>query len=271
MEKISKNGLTGDKWNKYAWSSGLDNDENLWIGTFNANRDERAARAMQISILRAPWGMKRKALVEGFLRYFHGQPIFESAGGQVVRRNPKTGEFDVMFQADEQHVGFRSMATRNGDIYVGSANGPDEPSDMRRYDFSWYVEGEGVGAKVFTNAGGDGQFHMLDDQGHLDSTDKSIRKMCVSGYSNRLFVGTETHECAKVLIHDPSQNSWKKIQQTGDDCKLAVSECLDLGNGKMLIGTWQTLGHALYVVDELNDDKITKVNTPNRKKICLFL
>merc|ERR1712238_596076 len=87
--------------------------------------------------------------------------------------------------------------------------------------------------------------------------------MCVSSTTNRLFVGTETHECAKVLIYDESQNSWKKIQQTGDDCKLAVSECMDMGNGKMLIGTWQSLGHALYVVDELDNDKISRVETPS--------
>ena len=263
MKQISRNGLNGDKWNKYAWSSALDDDENLYIGTFNANRDEWNATKMQISILRAPWGMKREALVEGFLRYFHGQPIFDSAGGQVLKKNPTTGEFEVVFQADPQHVGFRSMANYNGNIYVGSANGPDAPTNMERYDFSWYVEGEGVGARVFTNSGG--EWHMLDSQGYLDSTDKSIRKMCTSSYSNRLFVGTETHKCAKILIYDESNDSWKKIQQDGDDCKLAVSECLDLGDGKMLIGTWQSLGHALYVVDEKNGDTVTKVRTPNSK------
>ena len=89
--------------------------------------------------------------------------------------------------------------------------------------------------------------------------------MCVSEYTNRLFIGTETHECAKVVIYDAAANSFKKIQQTGDDCKLAVSECLYMGDGKMLIGTWQSLGSALYVIDEKNDDTITKVNTPSCK------
>ena len=96
--------------------------------------------------------------------------------------------------------------------------------------------------------------------------------MCTSSETNRLFVGTETHECAKILIYDQAKESWKKIQQTGDDCKLAISECLDLGNGKMLIGTWQSLGHALYVIDEKNGDAITQVQTPSCKysKLVLF-
>jgi len=107
---------------------------------------------------------------------------------------------------------------------------------------------------------------MLDDQGNLDAYDKSIRKMCVSSYSNRLFIGTETHECAKVLIYDEAGNSWKKIQKTNEeDCKISVSECLDIGDGKMLIGTWQSLGSALYVIDEKNNDEMTKVNLPNCK------
>lgn len=262
MQEISQNGLNGDKWNRYAWSSSLDNEENLWIGTFNANRNEVAAKNVQWSILKAPWGMKTEAFVEGFLRHFHGNPIFDSAGGQVFRRNDQTGDFDLMFQAPEEHVGFRSMVNHNGNIYVGSANGPNEPLNREPYDFSWYVEGQGEGAKVFTNAGG--EFHMLDDQGLLDSTDKSIRKMCVSGYSNRLFVGTESHPCAKVLIYDEPTNTWKKIQQDGDNCKLAVSECQYIGDGKMLIGTWQTLGHALYVIDEKNGDAITQVETPRK-------
>lgn len=81
------------------------------------------------------------------------------------------------------------MANYNGHVYAGSANGPDGPTDMARYDFEFYKEG--LGAEVFTDAG-NGEFHMLDDQDNLDSTDKSIRKMCVSSYSNRLFIGTET-------------------------------------------------------------------------------
>ena len=152
------------------------------------------------------------------------------------------------------------MTNYNGDVYAGSTNGPDEPVSMQRYDFSFY--GEGLGSRIFTNAGG--EFHQLDDQGNLDSYDKSIRNMCTSSYRNRLFIGTETHECAKVLIYNSANETWKKIQQTGDDCKLAISECLDLGDGKMLIGTWQSLGSAVYVIDEKQDDKIIKVNTPNR-------
>ena len=107
---------------------------------------------------------------------------------------------------------------------------------------------------------------MLEDQGNLGSYDKSIRKMCVSSYTNRLFIGTETHECAKVLIYNDADGSWKKIQKTDEEnCKIAVSECLDLGDGKMLIGTWQSLGSALYVVDEKNGDEMTEVNLPNCK------
>ncbi|CAB9499293.1 expressed unknown protein [Seminavis robusta] len=257
MTTISRNGLIGDKWNRYAWSSALDNDETLYIGTFNANLNLWNAIKFYIAIARAPLGMKRKALVDGFLRWFHGGPLMDSNGAQIVKSDGEGG-FTLEFNAPKDFVGFRSMVNYNGDIYAGSANGADGPNGISRYDFEFY--GEGVGAKVFTNAGGD--YHMLDDQGNLDAYDKSIRKMCVSEHTNRLFIGTETHECAKVVIYDAALNTFKKIQQTGEHCKLAVSECLYIGDGKMLIGTWQSLGHALYVIDEMNDDAITQVATP---------
>ena len=93
--------------------------------------------------------------------------------------------------------------------------------------------------------------------------------MCVSSYSDRLFVGTETYECAKILVYEPATtpgfSSWKRIELDGDDCTLSVSECYDFGGGKMLLGTWSSFGYGLYMVDETNGDALTKIYTPTRK------
>ena len=107
VNSISKNGLNGDKWNRYAWSSMLDDEEDLYIGTFNANIDVWNMTKFYISIARAPLGMKRKAIVDGFLRWFHGAPIFDSDGAEILKRNPDSGEFELVFQAPKDFVGFR--------------------------------------------------------------------------------------------------------------------------------------------------------------------
>ena len=110
---------------------------------------------------------------------------------------------------------------------------------------------------------------MLNDEGNFDSYDKSIRTMCVSSYSDRLWIGTETWQCAKIVSYykSPSgQTTWTKIEMDGDDCTLSVSGCLDLGDGKMLFGTWAQFGYNVYMLDEKNDDKLTKLNTPQ----CTF-
>ena len=146
MKTISENGIIGDKWNRYAWSSALDNDENLYIGTFNANMDYWNMTKFYISILRAPLFMKRKAVVDGFLRWFHGAPIFDSDGAQVLKYNGNGGDFELIFQAPKDFVGFRSMVNYNGNIYAGSTNGPDEPTRMQRYSYDVYEEG--LGARV---------------------------------------------------------------------------------------------------------------------------
>lgn len=146
LKPISQNGLNGDKWNRYAWSSALDNDEDLYIGTFNANMDYWNMTKLYISVLRAPLGMKRQAGVDAFLRWFHGAPIFDSDGAQVLKRNRETGQFEKVFQAPKDFVGFRSLTNYNGNIYAGSTNGPDSPTDMSPYDFKFY--GEGMGSRV---------------------------------------------------------------------------------------------------------------------------
>ena len=109
---------------------------------------------------------------------------------------------------------------------------------------------------------------MLNDQGNLDSYDKGIRGMVVSSYSNRLLIGTETFKCAKVLIYTDSplvndSARWKQIQLDGDDCTHSVSDLYDLGDGKILLGTWETWGYGVYLLDEKDNDKLTRLNTPN--------
>jgi hypothetical protein len=66
--------------------------------------------------------------------------------------------------------------------------------------------------------------------------------MVVSSYSDRLFIGTESYECAQVVVYndDPlleDTSRWKKIELDGDDCTHSVLDFYNLGGGKILFGT----------------------------------
>ena len=108
----------------------------------------------------------------------------------------------------------------------------------------------------------------MNDQGNLDGYDKTIRAMVVSSYSKRLFIGTETYKCAKVLIYNDKANAtekWKKIEMENVECTHSVSQLTDLGDGKILFGAWKTLGYGVYLLDETKGDSLTKLNTPQCK------
>lgn len=268
VTKITQeNGINGDPMNRYVWSMALDNNEDLYVGTLNQNYKSENLTSLGWSIMRAPFFQKFDALVDTLLRQWSGIPVFESAGGQIYHKSQNSPDFDLQLQASPDHLGFRKMINYNGYIYAGSANGPDGPYSGEPYDFD-EVYANGVGAKIFSNAGG--SFEILDDQGHLDGFDKSIRSLVVSSYSNRLFVGTETYECAKIVAYDANagntKSAWKTMNFQDVDCSLSVSQLYDLGDGKILFGAWKTLGYGLYMLDETNNDEITELRTPRCKK-----
>lgn len=265
ITRVTKqNGINGNPWNRYVWSMVLDASDGLWIGTLNQSFKRENVPAMLLSVLRAPFGQKFDALVDALLRQWSGSPLFENKGAEIYYKSPSDTDFRLQLKTDTNTIGFRKMTTYNNNIYAGNTNGPDGPYDGAKYDFKFYEEGPG--AKIFTNAGGNG-FEILDDQGNLDSYDKSIRSLTESSYSRRLFIGTETYKCAKILIYNENASTsggetWKKIDMDGDDCTHSVSQMYDLGGGKMLFGTWDTLGYGVYMLDETNGDTLTKLQTP---------
>jgi len=113
-------------------------------------------------------------------------------------------------------------------------------------------------------------FEVLDDGGNLDGYDKSIRSMCVSSYTDRLFVGTETYKCAKLLVLDRDRETGASTWSRADPpCTVSISSCLDLGNGKLLFGGWAQLGYDIYLLKENDQDSLTRINTPNRKLLSI--
>jgi len=284
ISKITKqNGINGNPRNRYIWSMALDDNEDVYMGTLNDNFVAENVTNYMASVFSAPWNLKWDAIVDSLLRQWSGTPIFEHQGGEIYKYHKDTDEFQLVLKADPDFVGFRNMINYQGAIYAGSTNGPEGPYDGKPYDFEFYKEG--IGAKIFTNAGSNNDtFTMLDDEGSFDSYDKAIRAMCTSKYSNRLFIGTETYKCAKLVVYDNNNpttdgsgnpitgaaggsgsGSWKKIELEGEDCTLSVSDCLDLGDGRMLFGTWAQLGYNVYLLDEKNNDQMTKLYTPQCK------
>lgn len=243
----------------------MDENDNLYIGTKNERIRWLKVPDYLLSIARAPPGKIWDAVVDGFLRQWSGTPFFESDGAEIYYYNQK--DFELVFKAPKEHMGFRSMVYYQNEVYTGSSNGPDGPFDGDPYDFQFYKEG--TGAKIFTtkNATTGQVFVQLDDQGLLDNFDKSIRSMCVSSYSDRLFIGTETYKCGKILVYDNTNgmNIWKQVETNEEDCSLSVSECLDIGEGRMLFGTWAAADYGLYLLDEKNQDSLTRIDTPNCK------
>jgi hypothetical protein len=105
----------------------------------------------------------------------------------------------------------------------------------------------------------------------LDGYDKTIRAMVVSSYSNRLFIGTESYKCAKLVIYNDNPNAtqqWKKIEMEDVQCTHSISQLTDLGNGKILFGVWKTLGYGVFLLDETNGDALTELTTPQCKHLC---
>ncbi|CAB9518001.1 expressed unknown protein [Seminavis robusta] len=255
------NGINGNSKNRYVWSMALDDDDGLYVGTLNQLHDPANLTSLIWSVMTAPRLQQFDAMVDTLLRQWSGLPISENEGAEIYYKAADSQEFQQKLQTSSQIVGFRKMVNYDGDIYAGSANGPDGPFDGASYDFDTLYS-QGSGAKIYTNAGGNGTFQMLDDLGTLDSRDKTIRGMVVSSYSNRLFMGTEASKCAKVVIYDKSTGVWKKIEMDGDLCTHSVSQLYDLGDGKILFGVWKTLGYGVFMLDETDGDSLTELNTP---------
>ena len=145
ITKITQqNGINGDPSNRYVWSSALDNQDQLYIGTLNQNIYPRNLTNSFLSIVRAPLLQWWDAIVDTFLRQWSGTPFFTSEGAEIYVYHQ--GEFQLVWKAPGEHVGFRKMINYRGNIYAGSSNGPDGPYDGRAYDFEFYKKG--TGAKV---------------------------------------------------------------------------------------------------------------------------
>lgn len=272
-QKIADNGIEPDSINKYAWSSALDDEEDLYIGTFNINFNIAGVQSFENNL-------GRHGPTE-ILKLWSGSPLTYSEGGAIYKRK-NDGKFKRVLKAGHDHVGFRKGINYDGDMYFGSANGK-------------------TGAKIFTNKDSEDNFKVLDDEFYLNPTDSSIRAMCTSSYSNRLFMGTENlfmgtenldGECGpSILAYDGTKgiyergrwSNWNRCTDInmgygGSDLNsvksrhgwydqvpnlgFAVAECTELEKGKMLFGTWNGNGYKLVVYDE-EFDIFSELATPS--------
>ena len=125
--------------------------------------------------------------------------------------------------------------------------------------------------------------------------------MCTSSYSNRLFMGTENLDGERgpsILAYDGTNyergrwSNWNRCTDInmgygGSDLNsvrsrhggwydqvpnlgFAVAECTELGEGKMLFGTWNGNGYKLVVYDE-EFDIFSELATPSCKLISYLL
>jgi hypothetical protein len=220
--KIADNGIGNDSFNKYAWSSALDDDGCIYVGTFNIN----------FNLIGLP------AFIEQFdgpldlLTIWTGSPATYSEGGAIYKICGD--DVKLVHKAGHDHVGFRKGINYNGDMYFSSANSR-------------------TGAKVFTNAGNDDDtFTILDsftDAPQLLPSDHSIRAMCTSA-SGKLYMGTENFiEGAGVLSYNANDGTWSRYNIS----TFAVAECTEVTSGFMLFGTWNGMGFTLHLYDESSD------------------
>ena len=141
-----RNGVNGDPRNRYIWSMTLDDKDKLYVGTLTQDYNGDNLTSLIWSILTASNNQQVSAIVDTLLRQWSGLPIFESTGAQIYSKVNNETSFKLELQAAPEFLGFRKMITYNGNIYAGSANGPEGPYDFAPYDFSMYESN--VGAKV---------------------------------------------------------------------------------------------------------------------------
>lgn len=152
------------------------------------------------------------------------------------------------YKANRKFVGIRKMTVYNGTVFGGFSNGPDGPDpSARQYDTaSIYTNPLNEGPKVFQYMN-DGSWRMLDDEGMIGGTQRTIRTLCPS-YSGLLYVGTEGWDVSKLFSYNAANEEWKLIEER--DTVIAYAECYEYEPGKMLIGTWDIGSWDLRLIDE---------------------
>lgn len=233
--KLVDEGIDGDSINKYAWSSALNDDGDLYVGTFNINFNYAGLPSFVNSI--------SEDGPSNFLKIWSGSPVTYSEGGAIYKLKKDGKKVERVLKAGHDHVGFRKGINYMGDMYFGSANSE-------------------TGAKVFTNQKDKDTFTILADFGNLSPDDTSIRAMCKSSYSERLFMGTENlrggMSCGPSIVAYDGRNgnsvsSWQSWDSCNSDIEwgnIAIGECTELAEGKMLFGTWNGWGYNLIVLHE---------------------
>lgn len=235
--KIADNGIGSDSFNKYAWSSALDNDGCMYVGTFNINFNLAGLPAFIDQI---------EANLLDLLKVWSGSPATYSEGGAIYKTCGD--KVKLVHKAGHDHVGFRKGINYLGDMYFSSANSE-------------------TGAKIFTNAGSDDDtFTILDSVTggpptfQLLPSDLSIRAMCTSSASDKLYMGTENvEEGAAVLWYDASDGTWSRMSSLPIPT-FAVAECTEIESGKMLFGTWNGDGFSLLLYDEFAETFTQQTN-----------
>lgn len=126
-QKIADNGIEPDSINKYAWSSALDDEEDLYIGTFNINFNIAGVQSFENNL-------GRHGPTE-ILKLWSGSPLTYSEGGAIYKRK-NDGKFKRVLKAGHDHVGFRKGINYDGDMYFGSANGKTGAKVSFQYCFN---------------------------------------------------------------------------------------------------------------------------------------
>jgi len=258
---VLEDGGFGDVNNRYAWSTTTHPvSGNLYMGTLNSN----------FLVTRIPSYVRQIGLSEdpilssedAFSRLLSGSPVSYSTGGEIWKYNFTTKTWAQSFKAPSSNfVGARKMVQYQDTIIAALSNGPNGPSRRTlRYDIEeLYLNPENEGPKLYKLSEDETSWEELDDGGLIGGTQRSIRSMCVSSVTNKLYFGTEGYGVAKLLTYDGSD-----IEVIFESTEiLALAECHEYEPGKLLFGSWDLiLGWDLLLLDETSDFSITSIR-PN--------
>ncbi len=152
-----------------------------------------------------------------------------------------------------------SPNTIQQDIY-----GPEQPANSTQ------------GAALFAGYPDGTEWEQVATGDALTTWDRSVRSMCVSNHTGRLWIGTESlialhgGRGSKILAHSAIATNQSHATTTATaggftilghfDNVAAVSECIEVLPGRMLFGTWNGNYRnvpRLIVIDETRNDAVT--------------
>lgn len=195
----------GDTWNRYAWSM-EEFGGNVYVGTWNVNLDiEGIVNAVSSGSLDLSNTDDPLTLMYSFMK---------STGGEIWRCDG-SNNWQQVYDADDNEVGFRKMVEYNGSIYAGSVNGD--------------------GTNIYCSSSGDaGTWDPLSGGPMGNPNNTSIRAMIV--HDENLLVGTENNVTGGELwAYDGS--GWCQIGAGEFDGDPSVAEIV-VYNNDVYVGTW---------------------------------